>query len=98
MFWNSLAALAPAYRRGRGPLNTKRAPTLKKGYGAVGIGHHTKDSKFIINTSLIPRVHVPDLADFKLKPYVTAEIEAAYRESVKKVRNLVSKSSSKKPA
>ena len=55
----------------KGPLNTKRAPSLKKGYGSVGLGVHTKKGFFHINTMLIPKFQVPDLTGFHLKPYVS---------------------------
>lgn len=64
-----LARLGPT--QGRGPLTSKRAPHLKKGYGAVGLGRHTKTGFFHINTQLVPKFVVPDLKDFPLKPYVS---------------------------
>ena len=39
-----LARLGPT--QGRGPLTSKRAPHLKKGYGAAGLGSHTKTGFF----------------------------------------------------
>ena len=46
--------------KGRGPLNTKRAPHMKKGRGAIGLGHHTKKGFFHINHMLVPmfKVHL----------------------------------------
>jgi large subunit ribosomal protein L41 len=64
------ARLGPT--QGRGPLTSKRAPHLKKGYGAVGLGAHTKTGQFRINPELIPKFVVPDLTGgFQLKPYVS---------------------------
>ena len=58
--------------RGRGPLNTKRAPALKKGYGAIGLGRHTNKGFFIVDPRLVPQFHVPpDLAECQLQPYVS---------------------------
>jgi large subunit ribosomal protein L41 len=63
------ARLGPT--QGRGPLTSKRAPHLKKGYGATGLGSHTKKGFFHINTQLVPKFVVPDLTGFELKPYVS---------------------------
>lgn len=64
-----LARLGPT--QGRGPLTSKRAPHLKKGYGAVGLGTHTKHGFFHINPQMVPKFIVPDLSNFNLKPYVS---------------------------
>jgi large subunit ribosomal protein L41 len=64
-----LARLGPT--QGRGPLTSKRAPHLKKGYGAVGLGSHSRNGFFNINTGMVPRFIVPDLKNFNLKPYVS---------------------------
>lgn len=64
-----LARLGPT--QGRGPLTAKRAPHLKKGYGAVGVGSHTRSGFFHINTQMVPKFVVPDLTGFQLKPYVS---------------------------
>jgi large subunit ribosomal protein L41 len=64
-----LARLGPT--QGRGPLTSKRAPHLKKGYGAGGIGVHSKKGFFHINTQMVPKFIVPDLTGFNLKPYVS---------------------------
>mmetsp|Transcript_53392 Transcript_53392/g.96420 ORF Transcript_53392/g.96420 Transcript_53392/m.96420 type:complete len:92 (+) Transcript_53392:77-352(+) len=70
--WRSLILLSKmGPTKGRGPLNTKRAPRLKKGYGAIGLGRHTKKGFFFINPMLFPILKVPDLTDFELKPYVS---------------------------
>lgn len=58
--------------KGRGPLNTKRAPSLKKGYGSVGLGRHTNKGFFLLDTRLVPTFHPPpDMHDGGLKPYVS---------------------------
>ena len=67
--WPLLARLGPT--QGRGPLTSKRAPHLKKGYGAVGLGAHAKNGFFNINTGMVPKFIVPDLKNFNLKPYVS---------------------------
>ena len=64
-----LARLGPT--QGRGPLTSKRAPHLKKGYGAAGLGVHTKSGHFKINPELAPQFVCPDLTGFNLKPYVS---------------------------
>ena len=72
MLWLSRglrARLGPT--QGRGPLTSKRAPHLKKGYGAVGLGSHSKNGFFNINTGMVPKFIVPDLSNFNLKPYVS---------------------------
>ncbi len=67
------ARLGPT--QGRGPLTSKRAPHLKKGYGAAGLGVHTHQGFFNINPEMAPKFLVPeyeyDLDNFKLKPYVS---------------------------
>ncbi|VWU52112.1 mitochondrial ribosomal protein L41, putative [Hepatocystis sp. ex Piliocolobus tephrosceles] len=65
-----LAKMGPS--KGKGPLIAKYAPSgFKKGFGAIGLGRHTKKGFFIINKMLIPKFHVPDLSDCDLKPYVS---------------------------
>mmetsp|Transcript_51166 Transcript_51166/g.121609 ORF Transcript_51166/g.121609 Transcript_51166/m.121609 type:complete len:92 (-) Transcript_51166:98-373(-) len=64
-----LSKMGPS--KGRGPLNTKRAPDFKKGYGALGFGRHTKKGFFFVNPMLFPMIQVPDLNGFELKPYVS---------------------------
>ena len=64
-----LSKLGPI--KGRGPLNTKRAPSLKKGYGSIGLGRHTNNGFFLIDTRFVPQFHVPDLEECELKPYVS---------------------------
>ncbi|SPJ09215.1 mitochondrial ribosomal protein L41, putative [Plasmodium sp. DRC-Itaito] len=58
--------------KGKGPLIAKYAPVgFKKGFGAIGLGKHTKKGFFIINKMLVPNYRVPDLKDCQLKPYVS---------------------------
>ncbi|CDR93991.1 60S ribosomal protein L27, putative [Babesia bigemina] len=58
--------------KGRGPLIAKFAPVgFKKGFGAVGLGKHTKKGFFIINKLLVPNLHVPQNTKPELKPYVS---------------------------
>ncbi|CAD2095259.1 mitochondrial ribosomal protein L41, putative [Plasmodium vinckei] len=65
-----LAKMGPS--KGKGPLIAKYAPSgFKKGFGAIGLGRHTKKGFFIINKMLVPNFHVPDLSDCNLKPYVS---------------------------
>ncbi|ETW27331.1 hypothetical protein PFUGPA_04943 [Plasmodium falciparum Palo Alto/Uganda] len=50
--------------KGKGPLIAKYAPVgFKKGFGAIGLGKHTKKGFFIINKMLVPNYRVPDLTD-----------------------------------
>ncbi|KAK1443815.1 hypothetical protein BgAZ_206910 [Babesia gibsoni] len=58
--------------KGRGPLIGKFAPIgFKKGFGAVGLGRHTKKGFFLINKMLVPNLHVPQTMNPELKPYVS---------------------------
>ncbi|KAL8429169.1 hypothetical protein Efla_006305 [Eimeria flavescens] len=67
-----LAKMGPS--KGRGPLIAKFAPVgFKKGFGAVGLGRHTKKGFFLINYMLVPKLHVSESADCGLKPYVSPE-------------------------
>jgi large subunit ribosomal protein L41 len=63
-----LSKLGPTH--GRGALNTKRAPALKKGYGSIGLGRHTNKGFFIIDTRFVPQFHVPE-PNHAFKPYVS---------------------------
>lgn len=50
---------------------SKRGPrTFCKGRGAKGTGFHGRDGKFVQIKEMIPELVVPELAGFKLKPYV----------------------------
>lgn len=42
----------------------------RKGRGAKGTGFHGRDGKFVQIKEMIPELVVPELAGFKLKPYV----------------------------
>ncbi|KJP88907.1 hypothetical protein AK88_01401 [Plasmodium fragile] len=54
--------------KGKGPLIAKYAPVgFKKGFGAIGLGRHTKKGFFIINKMLVPNFRVPDLSDCKVR-------------------------------
>ncbi|CRG93622.1 mitochondrial ribosomal protein L41, putative [Plasmodium gallinaceum] len=65
-----LAKMGPS--KGKGPLIAKYAPSgFKKGFGAIGLGRHTKKGFFIINKMLVPNFRVPDLNNCELKPYVS---------------------------
>lgn len=59
----------------RQPLNAKWA---KKGYvkgkGCRATGRHTRKGKYIIEKSRLFEIVVPDLTDFKLKPYVAKTV------------------------
>ena len=66
------AKLGPT--KGRGPLTSKRAPALKKGYGSTGMGRHTNKGFFLIDTRLVPQFHVPEgLESCSLKPYLSRQ-------------------------
>ncbi|KAL8271342.1 hypothetical protein Esti_004781 [Eimeria stiedai] len=57
--------------KGRGPLIAKFAPVgFKKGFGAVGLGRHTKKGFFLINSMLIPKLHVPENVGSEVKPLI----------------------------
>lgn len=61
----------------RQPLNTKWA---KKGYvkgkGCRSTGWHTSKGKYIIDKKKLVEFVVPDLSNFKLKPYVATTVRA----------------------
>mmetsp|Transcript_21651 Transcript_21651/g.31512 ORF Transcript_21651/g.31512 Transcript_21651/m.31512 type:complete len:109 (-) Transcript_21651:117-443(-) len=58
-------------RAKRLPLNTKRAGKgYKKGYGARKEGYLTSKAKFVAVPSMRTELVVPDLTNFKLRPYV----------------------------
>lgn len=51
---------------------SKRGPrTFNKGRGAKGTGVRTREGKFVLVKEMVPELVVPDLAGFKLKPYVS---------------------------
>ncbi|EER05567.1 conserved hypothetical protein [Perkinsus marinus ATCC 50983] len=66
-----LSKLGPS--KGRGPLTAKRAPSLRKGFGSIGLGTHTKKGFFMIDPRFVPQFKVPDLTDCPLKPYVSRQ-------------------------
>ncbi|KAM7093580.1 large ribosomal subunit protein mL41 [Molossus nigricans] len=50
---------------------SKRGPrTFYKSRGAKGTGFHARGSKFVQVKEMVPELVVPELAGFKLKPYV----------------------------
>lgn len=50
---------------------SKRGPrTFCKGRGAKGTGVHGRDGKFVQVREMVPELVVPELAGFRLKPYV----------------------------
>eukprot|EP00397_Hematodinium_sp_SG-2012_P072120 GEMP01152687.1.p1 GENE.GEMP01152687.1~~GEMP01152687.1.p1 ORF type:complete len:100 (+),score=4.50 GEMP01152687.1:28-300(+) len=71
MFRTALLCAKMGPSKGHGPLLGKRAPTLKKGFGSIGLGRHTNKGFFHINTQLVPMFKVPDLTGFELKPYIS---------------------------
>ncbi|KFG44067.1 putative 60S ribosomal protein L27 [Toxoplasma gondii RUB] len=78
-----LAKVGPS--KGRGPLLAKFAPVgFKKGFGAIGLGRHTKKGFFIINTMLVPMFKVPDLSNCKLKCYVAPDTYRIVQQSFNK--------------
>ncbi|UVC54599.1 hypothetical protein MACJ_003562 [Theileria orientalis] len=72
MFLSLLLRARYGSSKGRGPLLGKFAPIgFKKGFGAVGLGRHTKKGFFLINKMLVPNLHVPEVINENLKPYVS---------------------------
>ncbi|XP_072208886.1 large ribosomal subunit protein mL41 [Excalfactoria chinensis] len=54
------------------PFTSKRGPrSYNKGRGAKKMGVLTSSKKFILIQQMVPQFVVPDLAAFKLKPYVS---------------------------
>ncbi|XP_006218273.1 large ribosomal subunit protein mL41 [Vicugna pacos] len=50
---------------------SKRGPrTFLKGRGAKGTGFHARDRNFVQVKEMVPELVVPELAGFRLKPYV----------------------------
>mmetsp|Transcript_11583 Transcript_11583/g.17813 ORF Transcript_11583/g.17813 Transcript_11583/m.17813 type:complete len:103 (+) Transcript_11583:76-384(+) len=57
------------------PLTTKRARKgYYKGKGSTKEGHLTSKSKFIVNWNKRLELIVPNLEDFKLKPYIASTV------------------------
>ncbi|KAJ7426965.1 39S ribosomal protein L41-A, mitochondrial [Pitangus sulphuratus] len=54
------------------PFTSKRGPrTFNKGRGAKKLGVLTSSKKFLLVKEMVPEFVVPDLTDFKLRPYVS---------------------------
>ncbi|XP_077234846.1 uncharacterized protein LOC143877025 isoform X1 [Tasmannia lanceolata] len=52
-------------------LSSKRAPrNYYKGKNCKPTGFHTRKGGYVVMDEKLPRYVVPDLTDFKLKPYV----------------------------
>ncbi|CAN6335112.1 unnamed protein product [Urochloa humidicola] len=72
----TLGSVGRAMRRKRlsslGILSSKRAPRdYYKGKNCKPTGFHTRKGGYVIVDEKLPRFVVPDLTDFKLKPYVS---------------------------
>ncbi|WVZ91324.1 hypothetical protein U9M48_037512 [Paspalum notatum var. saurae] len=72
----TLSSLGRAMRRKRlsslDILSSKRAPrNYYKGKNCKPTGFHTRKGGYVIVDEKLPRFVVPDLTDFKLKPYVS---------------------------
>ena len=53
-------------------LSSKRGPrTYYKGKNCKPTGFHTRKGGYVLMDEKLPRYVVPDLTDFKLKPYVS---------------------------
>ncbi|XP_062222749.1 uncharacterized protein LOC133921758 [Phragmites australis] len=71
-----VSSLGRAMRRKRTSsldiLSSKRAPRdYYKGKNCKPTGFHTRKGGYVIVDEKLPRFVVPDLTDFKLKPYVS---------------------------
>ncbi|CAL8104776.1 unnamed protein product [Prunus armeniaca] len=71
-----ILGLGRAFRRKRTSsldiLSSKRAPRdYYKGKNCKPIGFHTRKAKYVVQQEKLPNYVVPDLTDFKLKPYVS---------------------------
>ncbi|XP_039076677.1 39S ribosomal protein L41, mitochondrial [Hyaena hyaena] len=56
---------------------SKRGPrTFYKSRGAKGTGVHARDGKFVQVKEMVPELVVPELAGFRLKPYVNYRVPA----------------------
>eukprot|EP01120_Amphizonella_sp_Union-15-10_P000106 TRINITY_DN10123_c0_g1_i1.p1 TRINITY_DN10123_c0_g1~~TRINITY_DN10123_c0_g1_i1.p1 ORF type:complete len:139 (-),score=19.30 TRINITY_DN10123_c0_g1_i1:60-476(-) len=56
-------------RRGRTPKS--RPKKWYKGRGSRRLGRHTSKGRYIIDSTFVPELVVPELAGFALKPYVS---------------------------
>jgi len=72
--------------RKRLPLTTKRA---KKGYvkgkGCTVEGRHLKNGRYVMDPKKMLKLIVPDLTDFKLKPYIAVSVPKIPPEARKEV-------------
>ncbi|CAN6562164.1 hypothetical protein ACFX13_028819 [Malus domestica] len=71
-----ILGLGRAFRRKRTSsldiLSSKRAPRdYYKGKNCKPTGFHTRKAKYVVQQEKLPNYVVPDLTDFKLKPYVS---------------------------
>ncbi|KAK7282833.1 hypothetical protein RIF29_11916 [Crotalaria pallida] len=71
-----ILAIGRAYRRKRTSsldiLSSKRASKgYYKGKGCKPTGFHTRKGGYVLVQEKLPNYVVPDLTDFKLKPYVS---------------------------
>ncbi|KAJ8762509.1 hypothetical protein K2173_007948 [Erythroxylum novogranatense] len=71
-----IIGIARAYRRKRTSsldiLSSKRAPRdYYKGKNCKSTGFHTRKGGYVIMPEKLPNYVIPDLTDFKLKPYVS---------------------------
>ncbi|XP_020704015.1 39S ribosomal protein L41-A, mitochondrial [Dendrobium catenatum] len=59
-------------------LSSKRAPRdYYKGKNCKPTGFHTRKGGYVVQDEKLPRYVVPDLTDFKLKPYVSQCVREA---------------------
>ncbi|KAB0380417.1 large ribosomal subunit protein mL41 [Muntiacus reevesi] len=69
-----LSGVARALVRGADRMSkwtSKRGPrTFYKSRGAKGVGFHGRGGRFVLVKEMVPELVVPELAGFKLKPYV----------------------------
>lgn len=51
---------------------SKRGPrSFNKGRGTKGTGAHSRGGRFVVVKEMVPELVVPELAGFKLRPYVS---------------------------
>ncbi|CAL5219143.1 g920 [Coccomyxa viridis] len=78
MFLRALGVFTGRGRRipskGFTQLTSKTGPKgYYKGKGVPTVGHHTRKGGYKILQDRLPQYVVPDLTDFKLKPYIAYE-------------------------
>ncbi|CAB0016765.1 unnamed protein product [Nesidiocoris tenuis] len=56
------------------PKKIKKSPCLVAEFRPRDPGYYTKDGKFVFVPEMQPELVVPDLTDFKLKPYVSYRV------------------------